>query len=107
MILVYPLARHPVNHAVFTRALSPVTGPSDARHVPRTPLPLQGVTPCGMTSRLMSEDITLPSSLIRAHGPDQNTPTTFRLSLVSGSLQVVTSPCREMALPDIISAILA
>ena len=59
----------------------------------------------GMTSRVISEDITLPSSLLRAHAPDQ-VPLIASFSLCDGSLQVVTSPCWELALPDVISAIL-
>jgi hypothetical protein len=104
--MVYPWL-HTSTDMTANRALCPVPVRLSGRQVPRAPLPTTGVTPCGMTSRIMSEDITPPLSLLRAHGPDQNPPTSFRLSLVSGSLQVVTSPCREMALPDIISAILA
>ena len=48
-VSVYSLARHTVDHAVVTRALRPATRPSDARHVPRAPLPHRGVTPSGVT----------------------------------------------------------
>ena len=53
-----------------------------------------------------SEGITPPSSLIQAHAPDQIPPTGFGSTSSGGSLQVVASPCWEMALPDVISAIL-
>src|ERR1035437_7556371 len=46
--------------------------PKYDRHLPRAPSPAQGVTPCGMTSWVTWEGITLPSSLLRAHAPDQN-----------------------------------
>lgn len=53
-----------------------------------------------------SEGVTPPSSLIRTHAPDQIPPVLF-VPLLDGSLQVVASPCWEMTLPDVISAILA
>ena len=46
--------------------------PTYARHLPRAPSPAQGVTPCSVTSRITWEGITLPSSLLQAHAPDQN-----------------------------------
>ena len=48
----------------------------------------------------------LPSSLIRAHAPDQIPPNASSSPSAVGSLQVVASPCWGMALPNIISAIL-
>jgi hypothetical protein len=89
-----------------SQALCPVVTPSHHRHVPRAPLPKTGVTCFGMTSCIMSEGTTLPSSLIRAHASDQNPPASFSLSLVSWSLQVAAGPCWELALPGFISAIL-
>ena len=77
------------------------------RHVPRAPLPIRGVTSHGVTSGATSEGITPPSSLILAHAPGQNPLIVSVLLLINESLQVVTSPCWELALPDIISAILA
>jgi len=58
-------------------------------------------------SCITSEDITPPSSLLRAHAPVQNPPAYFDLPYKAGSLQVVASLCWEMDLPDVISAILA
>ena len=67
-----------------------------------------GVLPrVGATSRVASEGITPPSSLLRAHAPDQNPPPASDPSLCTRSLQVAVSPCWEMALPDVISATLA
>jgi hypothetical protein len=51
-----------------------------------------------------SEGITPPSSLIPAHAPDQNPSVASVLPLYIRSLQVATSPCWELALPDVISA---
>jgi hypothetical protein len=56
---------------------------------------------------LTSEGVTPPSSLLRTHAPDQNPPAHFDSTYKAGSLQVVASPCWEMVLPDVISAILA
>ena len=81
--------------------------PLDAHHAPRAPLPLQGVTPPGVASPATWNGITLPSSLIRAHAPDQLPPTHFGLSLARGSLQVAASPCWDLAFPDVISASLS
>ena len=53
------------------------------------------------------EGVTLPSSLIRAHAPDQNPPLGFTFRYSKRSLQVTVSPCWKLALPDIISTILA
>jgi len=58
-------------------------------------------------SSITSEGITPPSSLIRTHAPDQIPPFDFALRCFERSLQVAVSPCWKMALPDIISAILA
>ena len=51
--------------------------------------------------------VTPSSSLVRAHPPDHPPPAPRLAPLRAGSLQVVASPCCEMALPDVISAILA
>ena len=51
--------------------------------------------------------VTPSSSLVRAHAPDHPPPRASAFALRAGSLQVVASPCWAMALPDIISAILA
>ncbi|MCD6196951.1 MAG: hypothetical protein J7K15_00060 [Deltaproteobacteria bacterium] len=58
-----------------------------------------------MMSCTTSEGITPPSSLILAHAPDQNPLSDFGYPYFRESLQVVISPCWEMALPDVISAI--
>jgi hypothetical protein len=82
-----------------------VRGRSGTTEYPEPLCPAWELPMSGMTSRVISEDITLPSSLIRAHASDQ-VPPTASFSLDDGSLQVVTSPCWELALPDVISAIL-
>ena len=56
---------------------------------------------------ITSEGVTPPSSLLRTHAPDQNPPAHFDSTYKAGPLQVVASPCWEMALPDVISAIAA
>ena len=72
------------------------------------PLRPPGVLPqIGATSRVASEGITPPSSLLRTHAPDQIPPRASASALRARSLQVAVSPCREMALPDVISVILA
>ena len=79
---VYLPARHLVDCAVFNRALCPATGPTDARHVPRAPSPLQGVTPSRVAFLATWEGVTPPSSLLRAHAPNQIPPTSFGVGLV-------------------------
>ncbi len=88
------------------QALCPGMVSSRHHHVPRAPLPTQGVTSSGVTSGATSEGITPPSSLLRAHASDQDPPVSFSFRLVSRSLQVAASPCWEMAFPDVISTIL-
>ena len=58
-----------------------------------------------MASWTISEGITPPSSLLRAHAPDQHPPSASDRPLCARSLQVAASPCWLLALPDIISAI--
>ena len=82
-------------------------GPAKARQVPRAPLPARGVTSYDVASRTSSEGSTPPSSLIRAHAPDQIPPSVFGGPYYTGSLQVVVSPCCKMALPGVISATLS
>ena len=63
-----------------------------------------GVTSAGVVSMHPWKDITPSSSLIRTHASDHPPPDTFSTALCVRSLQVVTSPCCEVALPDVISA---
>ena len=102
-LMVYPPARHTTTVTSFYRL--EVLG--CAALVPakcREPLcPQIGVTSCGVMSCITSESITIPSSLIRAHGPDQNPPVGFGCPYSNRSLQVVVGPCWVMALPDVIS----
>jgi len=53
----------------------------------------------------VSVGVTRPSSLLPAHAPDHNPLADFGCPYFDKSLQVATSPCWEMALPDVISAI--
>ena len=85
---------------------SPALFRINARLRPRAPLHTPGVTLCAAAFPAASEGITPPSSLLRAHGPYQNPPAVFGFPCYGRSLQVVVSPCREMVLPGVISAIL-
>ena len=75
-----------------------------ARHLPRAPLPIEDVIFSGAASSTASAGITRPSSLLLAHAPDQNPLIVSVLLLINESLQVVASPCWELALPSVISA---
>jgi hypothetical protein len=55
----------------------------------------------------VSAGVTRPSSLLLAHAPGQHPPLDFGFPYFDRSLQVATSPCWTMALPDVISAVLA
>jgi hypothetical protein len=72
--------------------------------VPRAPLHIRGVTPHVAVSPTTSVGSTPPSSLIRTHAPDQKAPIDFSFPYFNRSLQVVVTPCCQMALPDVISA---
>ena len=124
-----PVASTSSERSVFTEHCVPARVPLDARHVPRAALHAQGVTSCVVMSRLhkilcklepqchskpckevldglttsciTSEDITPPSSLLLAHVPDQNPPTSFGFRLVSESLQVAASHCWELGRVEI------
>ncbi len=105
----------PILMTRFIPAQSP--GPAKARQVPRAPLPATGVTSYAVASCTTSESITPPSSLILAHAPDQNPPADFgslirrvfagcHQSLLASGSEILRLG-EELALPDIISAILA
>ena len=82
-------------------------GPAKARQAPRAPLPAPGVTSRGVVSHAPHQQ-ALPH-LHRSYGLMRQTkplPPPTVSALVGGSLQVVISPCWELALPGIISAIL-
>ncbi len=82
-------------------------GPVKTRQVPRAPLLVPGVTSHDGASRTSSEGTTPPSSLLRAHAPDQIPPSGFGSPYSTESSQVVVSPCCKMALPGVISATLS
>ena len=62
--------------------------------MPRAPLPATGVTSCGVTSRITSEGVTPPSSLVRTHAPVPNPPSASGFNLV----QRVFAGCRQSLL---------
>ena len=104
--IVYPLARHYTAVTSLSGSKSwavPRSCPSQGRE-PLCPPP--GVTWCGVISGITSEGITLPSSLLRAHASDHMPPVAFGCPSDHGSVQVVVSPCWQMALPGVISAVL-
>ncbi len=78
--------------------------PTRTLQVPRAPLHVQGVTPPVVISPTTSAGITPPSLLIRTHAPDQKAPIGFGCPYSDRSLQVVVTPCCQMAFPDVISA---
>jgi hypothetical protein len=86
-----------------TQALRPVVVPVSDRHG-REPLHPAEVLPCRSTMPGTLGSITHPSSLLRAHAPDQDPPTSLGCPSVSGSVQVVASPCWALALPGVLSA---
>jgi hypothetical protein len=80
-------------------------GQTRNRQVPRASLPASGVTSGGEMSRISSEGVTPPSSLISTHAPDQTPPADFGCPYFGRSSQVAVSPCWKMALPDVISTV--
>jgi len=104
--MVYPLARHLTAVTSLSGSTSwavPLECPSQGRE-PLCPPP--GVTWGGVISGITSEGIPLPSSLLRAHASDQMPPAAFGRPSDHGSVQVVVSPCWQMARPGVISAVL-
>ena len=72
--------------------------------MPRDPLHIRGVIPHVVVSRTTSVGVTPPSSLLRTHAPDKKAPLGFGFPYSDRSLQVVVTPCCQLALPDVISA---
>ena len=109
-----PAHIHPSSHW-FTFRLSPnfkskgiparSPGSAQDRQVPRAALPAAGVTIDRSESCSLSEGVTLPSSLIPAHAPDQNPPSASLCRLVPRVFAGFTSPCWELALPDVSSTV--
>ena len=83
----------------LTPALRP--GPAKARQVPRAPLPATGVTSCGVMSSTTSEGITPPSSLIRAHAPDQIPPADFGFPYTAGLCRLSPVPAGRWSFPTL------
>lgn len=81
----------------------PLSCPSPGRE----PLcPPTGVTWGGVISGITSEGIPLPASLLRAHASDHRPPAACGRPSDLGSVQVVVSPCWQMARPGVLSAVL-
>ena len=74
-----------------TQALRPVMVPVSDRHG-REPLPPAEVLPRRRTMPGTLGSMTHPSSLLRAHAPDQDPPPSLGCPSVRGSVQVVASP---------------
>jgi hypothetical protein len=72
----------------------------------REPLCLRWALPTAGWFHTTSEGMTPPSSLLRAHAP-HHPPLADFVALYRESLQVVTSPCWTMVVPDVISACLS
>jgi hypothetical protein len=81
-----------------------MSGDSWNDQVPRAPLHEPGVTSFAVVSWTTAAGVTPPSSLLWAQAPVLNPPVASGLPSGSESLQVVTSPCWEEDLPDVISA---
>ena len=87
--------------ATVNPAQSP--GPAKAHQVPRAPLPTSGVTFCGVSSCAHQRALPLLHRSYWLMRQTKSLPPTSDVALYGGSLQVVVSPCWEMALPDVIS----
>jgi len=75
-------------------------------HLPRAPLPAQGVTSPGVMSMHDIKERYLPFIAHTAHAPDQNPLIASMLLLINESLQVVAGPCWELVILGVISAFL-
>jgi hypothetical protein len=84
----------------FPRGQRPGTSPLDATMHREPPLPLQGVTPPGVVSPATWKGITIASSLIRAHAPDQLPPVSAWASLV-GLCRLLPAPARNCSFPTL------
>ena len=90
----------PIFNGLATLARSP--GLSKTRHVPRAPLPDAGVTSIGaMSTCITSEGVTPPSSLIRAHAPDQNPPVVFGFPYWTGLCRLLPVPTGRWSFPTL------
>ena len=103
--MVWLSARHPVRLALLPGPTCPDSVSFMMPAIYREPLCLLKALPLAAWSPWStSESITSPSSLLPAHAPNQNPPNASGLTLNIRSLQVATSPCWELAFPDVISA---
>ena len=75
--------------------------PIHGRRVPRAPLPGSGATRAWVSSRDTSEGITPPSSLLRAHAPDQPTPALFGSPYSAGLRRLLPVPAEDWPFPTL------
>ena len=74
---------------------------SGNRHVPRAPLPATGATLSGEMSSISFEGVTLRSSLIRAHAPDQIPPSDFGCPISAGLCRLLSAPAGRWPFPTL------
>jgi len=74
---------------------------SGNRHVPRAPSHALGVTRGVEMSRISSEGVAPPSSLIRTHAPDQNPPYRFRSPYTEGLCRLLSAPAGRWPFPTL------
>ena len=100
---------HPYTRWLTSKGAPLFTGPTcpGTPGAAKCPEPLCtsiGVTSLAVISWTPSADVTLPSSLLRAHAPILNPPRASVLPSNTRSLQVAVSPCWEEDLPGVHSA---
>ena len=69
--------------------------------MPRAPLPAPGVIRRSEMSRISSEGVTPPSSLIRTHASDQNPPYRFRCPYTEGLCRLLSAPAGSWPFPTL------
>ena len=88
-------------------ALCPDAPSLETTKCPEPLCPIEALPRSRDLSCIASEGATPPSSLLRTHAPDPHPPSSSTSVSSGGSLQVVTSPCWMLALPDVVSACLS
>jgi hypothetical protein len=104
--MVISTVRHRIAFCPVIPALCPAVLISCVRHLPRAPLPVKGVTSARAVSTLLRSALPDPHRSYWLMRRTKTLPPLLVYPCKGGSLQVVASPCWEVALPGVISAIL-
>jgi hypothetical protein len=88
-------------HGIRSSSVSGCTWLARNHRVPRVPLPVWVLPTPRMTLKVISEDITLPSQLIRTHAPDRIPPNVLVFPCTLGLCRLSPVPAGKRPFPTL------